>query len=297
VNGHARVVFVGRVLDVAVACAVAGHHVVGVVGHGGRPGLARLRRAFAKTPAERAADALGARFVNVSGRGLGGVVDEVKALRPDVIVCAAWPGRLPAALLQAARCGGVNVHPSRLPEHRGPDPLAWTILGGDTTTALSMHQMVHDLDAGGLYCQHDVVVLDDDTRGTLGDRCFRVAVREVGAVVSAVVAGETPTPQGPGGGYERHPRAADLALVPHLGTIALLRRLRAQLPRPVRLHLGDVSVHVVRALALPMRTATAGHVSDVVGEHVGLATVDGTLWLTLARAPRGLGPGAALRIP
>jgi hypothetical protein len=85
--------------------------------------------------------------------------------------------------------------------------------------------------------------------------------------------------------------------VPHLGTIALLRRLRAQLPRPVRLHLGDVSVHVVRALALPMRTATAGHVSDVVGEHVGLATVDGTLWLTLARAPRGLGPGAALRIP
>jgi len=287
-----RVCFLGLALDVAVGAAVAGHDVVAVLGHGGRPGLRRLRRALAGTPAERTAKNLGARFINVSGRGLAGCVDDVRATRADVLVCAAWPGRVPAALLDVLPHGGLNVHPSALPLHRGPDPLAWTILAGDSQTAVTFHHMVHAFDAGDIYAQHPVPVCVDDTKGTLGERCFTLAVREIGPVLAAIAAGARPTPQAVGGSYERKPTLAMLAFdAAVLDAPTLVRRVRAQLPGPVRIRCGTAVVDVVRAIAVAERSATPGRVSGVFGRHVVVAAREGSAWLTTATPPR-VSPGA-----
>jgi methionyl-tRNA formyltransferase len=289
-----RVAFLGLVTDVAVGIAAGGHDVIAVLGHGGRPGLARLRRALQKTPAERVARALGARFINVSGRGLRGVVDEVAAARVDVLVCAAWPGRVPERLLAVSRLGGVNVHPSLLPRHRGPDPIAWTILSGDVESGVTFHRMVHELDAGDILAQHHVPVYADDTRGTLGERCFTVAVREVGACLAALGPGAVGVPQGPGRS-EGRPGSDVLAFdAAGLDAPTLARRLRARLPG-ARVQIGDVDVEVLRAVALTERTATPGRVAATYGAHIVVAAREGSIWLT-AKALRGVRAGDRVRL-
>src|SRR5438067_10696883 len=50
-------------------------------------------------------------------------------LRPDVLCVACFPRLLPRELLDLARHGGLNVHPSLLPAYRGPAPLFWVFHG------------------------------------------------------------------------------------------------------------------------------------------------------------------------
>ncbi|HLM73120.1 MAG TPA: formyltransferase family protein, partial [Polyangiaceae bacterium] len=51
----------------------------------------------------------------------------VKSLKPDLLVSWFWTSLLPMDLMRAARLGGIGVHPSLLPRHRGPDPTFWAI--------------------------------------------------------------------------------------------------------------------------------------------------------------------------
>jgi methionyl-tRNA formyltransferase len=79
-------------------------------------------------------------------------------LKPDVIAVACFPWRLPPALLKLPRLGCLNVHPSLLPENRGPDPLFWTFRHGDPQTGVTIHVMEGGLDTGPLVLQQPVAV-------------------------------------------------------------------------------------------------------------------------------------------
>lgn len=74
----------------------------------------------------------------------------MEALQADVLISAFFPRRIPEKLFSAFRCGGVNLHPARLPHFRGPSPLqhlllqdAWLQHGGVT-----LHCMSAGLDEG-----------------------------------------------------------------------------------------------------------------------------------------------------
>src|SRR4051794_4112374 len=56
--------------------------------------------------------------------------ERVRRVEPDLVVSWFWTSLLPLEVVGAARLGGVGVHPSLLPRHRGPDPTAWAILEG-----------------------------------------------------------------------------------------------------------------------------------------------------------------------
>ena len=61
---------------------------------------------------------------------------ELAELRPDAIIVAAYGKLLPKPVLDLAPLGCLNVHPSLLPRHRGPSPLATTILHGAQVTVV-----------------------------------------------------------------------------------------------------------------------------------------------------------------
>ncbi|MEI5637743.1 MULTISPECIES: formyltransferase family protein [unclassified Pseudoalteromonas] len=42
----------------------------------------------------------------------------------------------------------VNIHPSPLPEYRGPQPIYWQLRNGEITTKLTLHKVVEELDSG-----------------------------------------------------------------------------------------------------------------------------------------------------
>ncbi len=84
-------------------------------------------------------------------------------LRPDLIVVACWPWRLPKALYALPRHGCFNLHPSLLPAYRGPDPLFWQFRDGVETTGVSLHSVIGRLDAGPLVLQCEYPLADGIT--------------------------------------------------------------------------------------------------------------------------------------
>lgn len=74
-------------------------------------------------------------------------------LRPDVACVACFDRRIPASLLSLPRYGFLNVHPSLLPDFRGPAPLFWTFREGVSETGVSVHVMDEGLDTGDIALQ------------------------------------------------------------------------------------------------------------------------------------------------
>lgn len=71
-----------------------------------------------------------------------------KQLNLDVAITAAYGKILPADLLEVPRFGFLNLHPSDLPLYRGPAPVQWTLINGDSQTAVSIMQTDVGMDTG-----------------------------------------------------------------------------------------------------------------------------------------------------
>jgi methionyl-tRNA formyltransferase len=73
---------------------------------------------------------------------------DVRALSPDVIVVVAYGQKLGNDILQMPRYYCLNIHPSLLPKYRGPEPVARTLLNGDSHTGVCIVKVVEKMDAG-----------------------------------------------------------------------------------------------------------------------------------------------------
>jgi len=82
-----------------------------------------------------------------------GLLRALRGADPDLICVSSYRWRLPAAMLELPRRGGINLHTSALPRHRGPEPLFWTYHGDDRTTGVTVHRLESRLDAGDVLCQ------------------------------------------------------------------------------------------------------------------------------------------------
>jgi methionyl-tRNA formyltransferase len=91
----------------------------------------------------------------------------LRAYEVDLGLCTGFPWLIPAEALAAARLGIVNGHPSLLPRHRGPFPLAWAVRNGEREIGLTYHLMDAGFDTGNLLAQVSVPLADDDTEETL----------------------------------------------------------------------------------------------------------------------------------
>jgi methionyl-tRNA formyltransferase len=80
-------------------------------------------------------------------------------LKPDVIAVACFDRLIPSQFRALARLA-VNVHPSLLPENRGPAPLFWTFRLGLRETGVTVHVLEDRADAGVILAQREVPVPD-----------------------------------------------------------------------------------------------------------------------------------------
>jgi methionyl-tRNA formyltransferase len=78
------------------------------------------------------------------------------SMKPDLVVCMAFPWKIPADALAVPTHGWLNGHPSLLPLHRGPTPVAWAIRDGDDGYGISFHKMDAELDTGPILVQRSI---------------------------------------------------------------------------------------------------------------------------------------------
>jgi methionyl-tRNA formyltransferase len=117
----------------------------------------------------------------------------VRELRPECVVVASYDRILPPALL--ARCRFVNVHYAPLPEYRGRATVNWAIIAGRPETALTIHVLVPELDAGPILFQERVPIGPHDTVGDLYERLNELQRVHLAAVVERHLDGDPGTPQ------------------------------------------------------------------------------------------------------
>lgn len=95
---------------------------------------------------------------------------ELVALKPDLIVVVSFGLIIPGWFLDVPSVGAINVHPSLLPRYRGPAPIQWAIMNGDTETGLTIIKVNARMDAGDILYQERIPISDEENAETLSSR-------------------------------------------------------------------------------------------------------------------------------
>lgn len=86
------------------------------------------------------------------------VVERMKALKPDVIVMLAFGQILRKAVLEMAPYGVVNLHGSLLPKYRGPAPINWAIINGETISGATTMISDAGVDTGPMLLKKEMPI-------------------------------------------------------------------------------------------------------------------------------------------
>ncbi len=91
----------------------------------------------------------------------------VSTLQPDILVCFAYGHIFGPKFLSLFKYGGINLHPSALPQYRGCTPVNAAILNGDAETAFSVQTLSLKMDEGDILAQVRVPLDGTETAGSL----------------------------------------------------------------------------------------------------------------------------------
>lgn len=97
-------------------------------------------------------------------------VDDLKRLKPDIMVTCAFGQILSQEILDIAVYGVINIHASLLPKYRGASPIHYAILNGEKTTGITIMKTDIGIDTGDMILQRELEILDGETCGELFER-------------------------------------------------------------------------------------------------------------------------------
>lgn len=160
-------------------------------------------------------------------------ISELRAVKPDLIVVAAYGHILPQAILDLPRFGCLNVHTSLLPKYRGAAPIQWAIADGETETGVTIMKMDAGMDTGDIVAQKSTPILPQDDSATLHNRLAAIGAELLAETIPGYVAGEIlPKPQPEGASHARKIQKEDGHIDWNLPAQTILNRLRAFMPWP-----------------------------------------------------------------
>ncbi|MCL2439125.1 MAG: methionyl-tRNA formyltransferase [Alphaproteobacteria bacterium] len=156
-------------------------------------------------------------------------VEEVRSLKPDIIIVFAYGLILPQSVLDIAPC--VCVHPSALPLYRGMNPIGRAIWNGDSFTEVDLIAMDAGVDTGAVLLRRRIELNPSITRGALEEI---VAAESVSALRKylAAPADFPPVAQEGEASMAAAFSAEELAIDFSLPARAVLARINALLPTP-----------------------------------------------------------------
>ncbi len=204
----------------------------------------------------------------------------IREVVADVMVVVAYGQILPASLLEAPRLGTLNVHASLLPRHRGPAPVEWAILSGDTETGVTIMQMDAGVDTGPILAQARVPLARAATAGPLEGQLANLGARLMVSTLDDLARGRiTPVPQ-PAEGATHAPRltSVDGKLDPAtMSAQEIDRRVRALSERlGCWITLNRADVKLIR-----------GHLDGAALDGIQVPTTDGVYVVDEVQPPGG----------
>lgn len=164
----ARIIFMGTP-DFAVpslkALIDSDHQLVAVVTQPDRP--SGRGKKLTPPPVKLVAEAAGLKILQPQTLRPEAVVAELAALRPEIIIVAAFGQILRQNVLDLPLYGCLNVHASLLPRWRGAAPITAAIRAGDPQTGITIMKMEAGLDTGPIISQSAIPIEPHHTGGSL----------------------------------------------------------------------------------------------------------------------------------
>ncbi len=181
------------VLPTFAALVDSPHRVVAVVT---RPERAARGRRPPPNPMRLAAERAGLPVLDPADVNAAEVRQDLASLQPDLFVVCDFGQILSAETLAIPPLGGVNLHGSLLPRHRGAAPVQWAILCGDETTGVSTIHMTPALDAGNVITSRQTAIGSRETAAELEPRLAELGGPAVLEAVGILEAARRATPPG-----------------------------------------------------------------------------------------------------
>lgn len=213
-------------------------------------------------------------------------VETLTALKPDVMIVAAYGLILPQAVLDVPTEGCLNVHASILPRWRGAAPVQAAILAGDAETGISLMAMTAGLDTGPVFAVEAIDIGPRETAGELHDRLAELGGRLLLRHLEDILAGnlKASAQDDKRASYAGKIRTADAELDWRQPAAALDRAVRAYNPVPGAWFMrGEERLKVGRASVVDGSSARPGTIVDAADFTV--ACGDGALRLEEIQRP------------
>ena len=205
----------------------------------------------------------------------------LRGLQPDLVVCMGFPWKIPADALAVPTLGWVNGHPSLLPRHRGPVPVAWAIRNGEEEMGITFHRMDAELDTGSILAQATVPIGEYVEPDLYYPRTGPVVRDLLRQALERLASGDEGTPQPEGGEYESFFSDEDAWLDPARPAVELHRLVWAW---RYTIAAGELRGALVELDGETMRVL-ASSLYEVDGAK-RLECADGPLWLVELEPPQ-----------
>lgn len=123
-------------------------------------------------------------------------IEDLRALKPDLCVTAAFGQILNREILDIPAMGNINVHASLLPKHRGAAPIAHAIMAVDQTTGITTMLMDEGIDTGDILLQSETPIGESETCAELTNRLSLLGAETLQKTLLAMAEGTLkPVPQ------------------------------------------------------------------------------------------------------
>jgi methionyl-tRNA formyltransferase len=118
-----------------------------------------------------------------------GLLAKIKELEPLLGVVIAYGKFIPASLYTIPGYRMVNVHFSLLPFYRGAAPVQRAIANGDTSTGITIFEIVKKMDAGPIWAQMEYPIEPEDTTEILWKKLSHAGVSFLCETIQGIFSG------------------------------------------------------------------------------------------------------------
>jgi methionyl-tRNA formyltransferase len=118
-------------------------------------------------------------------------LDWLRQYGADLMVVCDFGQILSRAALETTRLGGINLHGSLLPRHRGAAPVQWSILSGDHIAGVSVIHMTPILDGGPVLHQSQTQIVETENALQLEAKLSQIGVESTLASLGMLEAMES----------------------------------------------------------------------------------------------------------
>lgn len=111
-------------------------------------------------------------------------IHDLKMLNCDLFITFAYGIILKEDFFSITKFGGINIHPSDLPDLRGPSPIQSALLSNYSETALSIQQVSLKVDSGDILAKYRVEIQNDDDAASLNERISTLSAEVISDIIN-----------------------------------------------------------------------------------------------------------------